>query len=214
VPAVAVSHCRDEFLRAVAATAAFIAEIPDYLRTDASGRTVRLGARRTESLTGLALLRLQLSWETLVEDSYYRYLCGAQAPSGVPPRLLQQRSPNLESARRLVIGSASYVSWAHTPTTDRARVHFQSGEPYVSALAAASSVLSEMAIVRNRLAHSGDYAADRFSQVVRSRLGYVPRGMTPGRFLLAQVPGTTAGSRYIDVYVATVRAAGHSLVPS
>jgi hypothetical protein len=193
---------------------AFLAEAETYRKPVPGNDVVHVGRRRVEELAGLALLRINLAWESLLEDTFVRYMCGAVSPSGYKPILLGARRRSIGSATALVLGGSRYVSWSRAATVQRASVHFDSGDPYATALAGARATLEDMATVRNRIAHASDYAAAEFAAVVRRRVGYVPRGMTTGRFLLTPIayPGG-GGLRFVDLYINTLLASAAVVVP-
>jgi hypothetical protein len=172
-----------------------------------------VGRGRVEDLASLAMLRAQLGWETLVEDSFVRSMCGARSASGFSPALLQP--PHRSIASTAVLRGRQYVSWSVQSTLNRAQQAFGLGEPFASSLGAARMVLDDMSAVRNRIAHPSAYAASEFAQVVRARIGYVPRGMTPGRFLLTPLgdPRVSGGLRFIELYLNTLLGAAAILIP-
>jgi hypothetical protein len=179
---------------------------------DEEGQVVRVGVRRVEDVGALSMLRIQLGWEAFLEDIFIRYMCGARTAAGFEPVLLEPRQKSLENARVELLGKQLFLSWSVANTLQRAEKYFGEGEPFISALRVIRTTITEMNVVRNRIAHSSDYAREQFREVVRTHLGFVPRGMSPGRFLLTEVPGSP-GERFIDGFGLRLIAAGTLLVP-
>ncbi len=136
----------------------------------------------------MALLKLTLAWESFVEDTFLRYLCGSKSAAGVAPTLLLSKEPTLNAAFKTLTKGNRYLAWHADTTINRANKWFDAGAPYLNAVSGVKSDLDDMADIRNRIAHRSAYSVTAFQDVVRARLGYVPTGMTPGRFLLGSIP--------------------------
>lgn len=146
---------------------------------------------RLEQVAELCLVRLELSWEAFLEETFARFLCGAPSLSGVSPiRFATPR--NLEHARDLMIGLERvrrYSDWTDPQTViDRADLLFKDGAPFVSPIRAAFRDLNDMKTMRNCIAHRSDFARAQFQKVVLGRYG-VAHNWHPGRFLLRLSPG-------------------------
>jgi hypothetical protein len=160
----------------------------------------------------LAFLRCFLAWENFLEEMFMAYAQGQAAPGGtVFPSYLS--APTQVKTRAIVRGERrAFVSWADaSQVTARAKMYFEDGEPFDTVLGTAGTALADMVTVRNRIAHRGGTAAEKFLTLVRQRLGSVQPGMSPGRFLLG--PGTNPANRRIDEYLTVLRTAGNSLAP-
>lgn len=81
----------------------------------------------------------------------------------------------------------------------------------MSAINSSRNSLIEINDIRNRFAHRSKFAQVKFQQVVRNALGYVPRGINPGRFLLTPDPSNT-NIRIIDKYVAIITVSARTIV--
>jgi hypothetical protein len=86
------------------------------------------------------------------------------------------------------------------------------GEPYAQALANVSSDLADMVKIRNRIAHRSERATAEFLELVRRKLGHVPQGMSPGRFLRGTDAGATV--RRLDAYLVQLRLTAAAIVPT
>lgn len=147
-----------------------------------------VGIRTVEQIAGLALIRIHLSWESFLEETFTRYICSASTQSGYSPRLKSVAYSNMKQAKRKLVGQRRYISWSIDSTLARSRRYFVDGEPFTSTISAVRQTLEDISVVRNRLAHASEYAVSEFRKVVIKHLGYVAKGMTPGRFLLWVVP--------------------------
>jgi hypothetical protein len=176
---------------------------------------VILHIRRREELAALGLLKIQVAWEIFLEEAFTRYMCGASSPSGYRPDLLLGRQRNLEAAQATLLGpNQSYLNWSVRNTVSRAGRCFEAGEPFATSLAAVTNLLDEVSSIRNRFAHSSQHAARLFTRIVRARLGYVPRGMTVGRFLLTPMDGLKgAAPPFIDLYGSSLLGAARAIAP-
>jgi hypothetical protein len=216
MPRIGVDHCRRTFVDDIAHVRRFVVEAEQYRKPNAQGGFDHIGPRRVEELAGLAMLRALLGWETLVQDSFVRYLCGARTASGYQPVLVGARQRSIATATTMLLHGNNYITWSVNNTLQRANVHFaRGGEPYATAIGSVRGVLNEMVAVRNRIAHASDHAAAEFAAVVRGRIGFMPTGMTPGRFLLTPLgyPLNQTGGPYIDLYVNSLLAGAATLVP-
>jgi len=203
VPAFSIASVHTEFVGAQNRTASFLTSAQTFQLP--GGRSVHV--RDVEEIAGLALLKMTLAWESFVEETFLRYLCGARSAAGVAPTLLAPKYLNLQAAFKSLVGGAQYLGWHPDTTVKRAAKYFDpAGDPFLAPVGGAKSDLIEMADVRNRIAHRSDHSVQAFQDVVRSHFGFVPRGMTPGRFLLAPLPtGVTA----FDHYAAQLTATAH-----
>jgi len=194
--------CLVAFEGGVTDSLSFVRDAQEFMeRIDPASDPTRIHIRRRELMAGLGLLRIQVAWEIFLEDAFTRYMCGARSPSGYRPTLLSSAEKDIGSACSRLLGSQRFLSWSALKANERAQEYFAEGEPFSTALSAVTHVLDEVNDIRNWFAHSSQYAARQFQQVVRSHLGYVPRGMTVGRFLLTPVSGVEgSGWQFIDLY--------------
>lgn len=195
-----ISAVLREFERAHDRLSAFLDAARDFRQAD--GKAIHV--RDVEEVAGLALLKLSLAWESFVEDSFLRYLCGARSAAGVAPTLLGIKEPSLAAAFKAVSLGNRFISWPAESTVKRANKYFEGGGPYATTIAGTKSDLEDISSIRNRIAHRSDYSVTAFRDVVRLHLGFVPAGMTPGRFLLHNLP--PAGVPAIEQYGTILRA--------
>jgi hypothetical protein len=94
-----------------------------------------------------------------------------------------------------------------------AQRYFDQGDPYQTAIASVAQTLDDMTAVRNRIAHRSDFAVRQFHGVVRRSYGYIPRGMSAGRFLLSRNPTALSQPEHFDYYAGILLAASQIVVP-
>lgn len=198
-----ISKVLAEFDHATDRTRTFLADAMDFRRPNGGA----IHVRDTEEIVGLALLKLTLAWESFVEDSFLRYLCGAKSSAGGSPTLLLAKEPTLRAAFKKLGGGNRYITWQADTTIKRANKCFDAGSPYASAVNGAKSDLDDITKIRNRIAHRSEHSVREFQDVVRAHLTYVPAGMTPGRFLLGTLP--SVGKPAIEHYAALLSATAH-----
>jgi hypothetical protein len=206
-----ITHCYTNCTREVSSALAF-ACMAQTFRVGQGSNIRPIGIRQKEAIAGLSLLKIHTIWEAFLQDVFLRFMCGAPNATGVAPILLRSKEKNLSAALRTLLGSRDYVSWNPSQTVRRASAYFRFGEPFSTAIASIRSSLDDSYSIRNNLAHRSQYSTDRFRQVVRTHLGYVPRGMTPGRFLLTQPTGPTTSNSFLATYAALFSAAANQIV--
>ncbi|MEA3065943.1 MAG: hypothetical protein QOJ27_2395, partial [Sphingomonadales bacterium] len=184
MPAYSIQAIQAEYVAASTRTASFVSTSRGLVTP--AGRSIHV--RDLEEVAGLGLLKLTLAWESFLEDSFLRYLCGAPSCAGVGPTLLVPKEPTLRTAYSSLLGGQKYLGWQSATTLARANKCFAAGAPYASAIGGATTDLKQISAVRNRIAHRSPFSVTEFQAVVVAELGSVPRGMTPGRFLLGALP--------------------------
>lgn len=157
----------------------------------ASNATVRAELRpaRLEALYEVAYLRMFLSWETYLEESLTRLICGYSlgAPgltlSGTAFSLVGPAIPTLAAGTAVILGSAPYVSWADADKVIKRSRKFVNNGPHETILLSASPRLAWFTDVRNRIAHPSTSARLAFDQATMGLAGRRYRASSPGRFL-------------------------------
>lgn len=165
-----------------------------------------------EMIVEMAYLRIFVSWESFLEESFIRYAIGAISPSGNAPNTLIHPQ-NIGHALDLVIAGRDYISWnSASEIIQRSALYFQDGEPYRSALEPAITDLDEMNIIRNRIAHKSAKSKSKFNSFIRRKFGHSVRGMTPGRLLLTLHPTTTPGT-FLNYYIDLLALTSETIIP-
>jgi hypothetical protein len=162
----------------------------------------------------IALVKLFISWEDFLEETFVRYLAGASSMGGrKPPRLVAVSGT--DAARRILYSNTSrgYLNWTNAgEIVKRAEAYFRDGEPYSTPIRSITSEIDEMTVIRNRIVHESDVARKKFSSLIRSKLGHGGRGMTPGRFLLTLNKNLSPPTSFLDNYGAVLDVAAGMIV--
>ena len=181
-------YCSSQFIRDINDTSIIINELQKYRIEIRKGKHIHLDNRTIELYICLYFLRIHLSWESFLESTFVRYICGHPNISGKSPTLLIPRQTSISFAMSTILGPKNFLSWSPDETIVRSQKYLHMGEPYSRAMSVAKNDLKNLYTIRNRIAHSSEYAQNMFRQTVRTEIGYNPKGMTPGRFLLMKKP--------------------------
>jgi len=199
-----LSHLRQDFDRRILLSMKLVSDV----------ETLPIHRRQIEAVAEAAFLRMFMSWEGFLEESFLRYLIGAKAPCGYCPRRLVSVT-KIETARSLVCANRTvgYVRWnVAAEVRNRAKTYFIDGEPYWGALASTTSEINEMNIVRNRITHDSHIAQERFGELITDAYGYRIKGMTPGRFLLSPMKGLSKSMRNLNRYATILQGASARII--
>lgn len=153
---------------------------------------------RLQQVSELAFLRVYLAWESFLEESFTRFMCGATSASGSRPHSYA-KPKDIEHARRLLIGpKLRYADWTE-PTTviERAKLIFKDGKPFVTPVMAIMVELNDMKTTRNYIAHRSVQARKTFATLIQNRFGVAHRH-SAGSFLLS--PSPAAGQTYLEFF--------------
>jgi hypothetical protein len=152
---------------------------------------------RLEALYELAYLRIFVAWESFLEESFLRVLCGFATP-GSGHTLRNRPYRRLDDARGAVLGTYDYVSWwSPNKVRDRSRKFVTNG-PHELVIASSGSRLEWFKNVRHRVAHAGEFARRQFDSATTGLVGRRYRGADAGRFLRDWVPGVTPQERWLS----------------
>ena len=159
-----------------------------------------LSLSRREALYELAYLRIFLSWEIYLEETFRRLCCGYPATAGAPLTPLVAPAPfsTLQTADSAILAGSGFVSWADPTKVIRRSQKFMVGGPHEVVLGSAESRLRAFTNVRNRIAHPGAYARREFDHATVMLIGRRFKGSAPGRFLRAWATTSTPGTRMLE----------------
>jgi hypothetical protein len=174
--------------------ALLLAEAGEVARVDAPSpsRTRSLfHFTRLESLHELAFLKVFVSWEFFLEQTFYRLLCGYTSAQGQEPLKPGVRyMSSLSAAELAVLGTWPFAPW-HNPTKviTRAQRFFLNGN-YETVIASNRSRIEAMANIRHRIVHSQRDALNKCHLATMMFSGVRYRGARAGRFLRDGVQGS------------------------
>jgi hypothetical protein len=139
---------------------------------------------RVELLYELAYLRIFIEWETLLEQSFLRYLCGYASVAGSRYNPISGvYFATMQIAQPQILGNRQFVLW-HNPSVTVARARqFLAQCPHEYVIASHSARLDDLAAIRHRIAHGQEDAKQKFDIATLRIAGRRYRGARPGRFL-------------------------------
>lgn len=137
---------------------------------------------RLEALYEVAFLRVFLVWETFLEQSFYRYLCGYVSGLGACT-LINPAYAAIAAAEATVLGTNDFVSWANATKVVRRAQRHMTGSFHELVLLSDLTRLGYFTAVRNRIAHPSQFARNEFDVATRALALHRYPGSSAGRFL-------------------------------
>jgi len=157
-----------------------MAELLSQPVATAVGR-IWLSPWRLVDLYEMAYLRMFAAWESFLEETFVRYLCGFRSATGpMAPRNYR----SLRDARIAVWGRPDgYVLWHNAQrVVSLARQHMPGG-PHELVVSSAMADLERWAAVRHRIAHDNEHARRGFERAALALGGRSYWGARAGLFL-------------------------------
>jgi hypothetical protein len=184
--------------------------VSESLRPDSRHSSRPISHRQADDIVALAFMKAFTVWEVFLEEAFVAYLVGARGLTGRErKRYFFPEGPS--QARRFLRGDRNICDWSDVSVvTQRAVMHFRRGEPFRSALEARKMRLGQAKRVRNAIAHSSQDAWEKFRQVVRDEIAYVPYAISPGGFLCTDVIGEPTHA-YIEEFLDAFRSAASEI---
>jgi hypothetical protein len=106
----------------------------------------------------------------------------------------------------------AYADWTEMEAVLKlAKLYFENGEPYESALRPLLADLRHMRIIRNSIAHRSESSHKKLEDVTRGLLGHVPKALTAGLLLKTTVPNEQ--QTFLEKYCSVVQIAGQRILP-
>jgi len=169
---------------------------------------------RLEYLYEIAFLRMFLAWETFLEESFVRYMCGCCGLVGQPQTAVSGAySPSISHARAVLHGNQHYLLW-HSPAkvAARSKMTFVNGLHEV-VLASNQSRIDCFASVRHRIAHAQLDARNKFDSATMNLAGRRYPASRVGRFLRDSDPSQPLPTRWIDAIANELVALAQQVAP-
>ena len=136
------------------------------------------------------------AWENLLEQTFYRFLCGYQNSSGLPLRNGTWTRPrDVAAAEALVLNGRQYVLW-HNPAfvIGRSQGYFN-GAPHETVLQSALHDFEDFAAIRHYVAHRTEDTKRKF-QLAATRLSGAPTiGARAGRLPRSKTIDPVSGAQ-------------------
>jgi hypothetical protein len=141
-----------------------------------------LSIPRLGALYEAAYFRMFLAWETFLEQTFLRYLCGHASGLGTCT-LIYPSFSTLADAETAVLRGSDFVSWANPIKVVRRSREFMTAGFHESVLLSDQPRLIHFQSIRDRIAHPSRFARDRFDQATRQLALRRYPGSSPGSFL-------------------------------
>jgi hypothetical protein len=141
-----------------------------------------LSPKRLAALYEMAYLRIFVSWEVFLEDSFLRMMCGWSSPIHLPSLRTPYRPfQTISAARAALLDGRDFILW-HNPdkVSQRCLRWFDNGV-HSRVVASNEARLEWFSAVRHRIAHGSDQ--------VKSQMNAATMGLAGQRY-----PGASAGS--------------------
>lgn len=174
---------------------------------NAINRAIQLTASEPEKFTeelrdmvvGYVILNIFSLWEKFIEDIFIAYMLGKASSMGNPCERYVFPVDEVH-AYQMIKGINQYPEWSNVDTIQVYANNFlKDGKPF-SKLLEMQDALKSLKKIRNALAHSSKDAKRKFENLVQGKLGRLPDGITPVRFLIEHRTGRTRNSSYYYEY--------------
>lgn len=139
--------------------------------------------RKLEQLYEMAFVKIFLGWETFLEASFLRYLCGYQSCNGQETSINGTFFPDLGTAEAALLGRNDFVLW-YKPITICRRVNgFLVNSLHHQVISSAQADLESYAAIRHRIVHAQKHAMREFDQATNRLAARRYSGSCAGMFL-------------------------------
>lgn len=162
-----------------------LAQVVENARTGSPiGSVARreLTLARTEAIYEAAYLRLFLAWETFLEQTFLRYLCGQVSGLG-GCTLSNPPYRTIPAAHVAVLSGHDFVSWADPAKVVQRSKRYMSKGFHEIVLASDQARLTHFKSIRNRIAHPSQFARNQFDAATRALAVRRYSGSSAGKFL-------------------------------
>lgn len=186
------------------AAALAVAEVVEVARVEAaSGSNTRrhLYPARLELVYELAYLRVFVAWETFLEETFLRYLCGYDSVRGQAPLAPGEKyRRTLLAAEQDVLGGRQYKLWHNPSEVLKRSGQFFDATKETMAVVLSSNLaeITNMAAVRHRIAHGNDDARRKFDSATMTLAGKRYRAAKAGAFLRDHDRSATPPIRWLE----------------
>jgi hypothetical protein len=189
-----VEAVKAQFARRIDSAEKLVKAVRRLPAAKATGQGNSLHVKHVYKVVELAFMDICAQWEDFVEDSFLRYLTGARPKTGSAPKLRLSKCSDLKHAYQVLSGKphfnpgSEYLTWTDSSVlASRAKVFFEKGEPYATAVGKCKSELERAFKLRNRIAHSSAKCIKEFKASANHYLapGKVKQGYRVGELLTA-----------------------------
>ena len=152
-----------------------------------------------------AILKLFGKWEKFLEDIFIEYMLGEHSRNG--QMVNRYVNPiNREHAYKMIQNVNLYPDWSDVEKIlTNARNFFENGGAF-EILKTVKAELTSLKKVRNSIAHISIRAKKDFENLVQGKIGYLPDGITPAKFLIEFRTGRERNApTYCEHYIAYLK---------
>jgi hypothetical protein len=147
-------------------------------------------ARLQKLVAELVMMRLFDDFQEAIAGIALRLACGTPYADGTLPTLLTSPAKSTIKARALyeTFGRTrqQYAKWSKAAFINETTRHvLDPSEPFTAACLAHGSVIAEMQVVRNRIAHANATSRAAYAKVVKRWYGAKRNNVSPGTLLLS-----------------------------
>lgn len=162
-------------------------------------------------LVEYGMLQFFGQWERFIEQCFIEYMLGEKSTVDYLPNRYVLPT-DADHAYKIVQNVNQYPDWTDiAKITTNADNFFENGGPFAT-LRTMKATLTEIKKVRNAIAHTSKRAKSDFENLVRSKVGHSPDGITPAKFLSEQKIGRRkADPTYYEHYITYVRSTAELL---
>ena len=153
---------------------------------------------RLELLYEMAFLRVFIEWETFLEQSFLRYLCGYRNSVGQQTLIQGTYYRTLTVAKTAVLGGRDYKLWHNPSAVIRRSQQYFRGGLHELVLASSQTRLEWFAAVRHRIAHAQVHARTEFDNATMGINGSRYHGGRAGKFLRDRNTYVIPQARWLD----------------
>lgn len=159
------------------------------------------------------VVKLFSEWERFLENAFINYMLGEKNSNGVAP--VRYAMPlDFDHAYRLIQNVNQYPDWSDIEKVlTNANNFFEQGGAFSILLKTMKSDLNALKKLRNAIAHTSYRARKDFENLVQGKVGYLPEGITPARFLVDyKTPHTKNGVTFLEYYIAYLKSVADIIV--
>lgn len=226
-----VDHILATFLRESESARDLVIAVTQVSAIHPNTQGPRLHPEQARRVVELAFLGLVSSWEEFLEQSFVRYLAGAESENGYKAPLRLGKSSNIAHSYHLVSGdpsfdpSRSYSKFGDPKwVVEISKNYFNLGAPYSPLLHANIDIIQHAVKIRNRVAHNSTKCKEDFKKSAKIHLGLAPnqtlrQGYTAGDLLLTKADrlfGQKAKDKnwtYFYAYAVKLRSMARAICP-
>lgn len=150
-------------------------------------------------ITEASFLKMFISWERFLEQSFIKYLTGKKSVSNNNVNSCIKRI-DMDRAADIIKGTNKYVDWSNPDIILRlAKLYFGASNPYSDHLNPIKTDLFDLRTIRNAAAHLSTTTNKSFDSLASRVLKENKSGVNVADFVLTLIPETT--DTVIDYYL-------------